>query len=196
MELFHFSWSENLAHSSPSNHMWFLGCFSQRALHDVHSPCSHRSVVRWGGHMGCSCVYCLCLAGRVSFSTRAPVQSLTTANHKRTLTRILSPSSMWRTPATESQYSFYRMGWVNPESERTTEIKFPSWVGFVPTTSWSTVQRVTTELSPLHQLWLITTTCRKMSSRNDLLTTTLDKITSKNDNRRLLLNKMMYSNDN
>ena len=56
---------------------------------------------------------------------------------------------MWRTPANESRYSFYRSGWVNPESERTTEIKFPPWVGFEPTTSWSTVQRVTTELSPL-----------------------------------------------
>ena len=32
---------------------------------------------------------------------------------------------MWRTPATESRYSFYRIGWVNLESERTTEIKFP-----------------------------------------------------------------------
>ena len=29
----------------------------------------------------------------------------------------------------------YRMGCVNPESERTTEIKFPPWVGFEPTTS-------------------------------------------------------------
>ena len=41
------------------------------------------------------------------------------------------------------------MGWVNPESERTTEIKFPPSVGFELTISWSTVQRVTTELSPL-----------------------------------------------
>ena len=65
-------------------------CFSQRALHGVHSPCSHRSVMRWGGHMRCPCGYCLCLAGRVSFSTRAPVQSLTTANQRRTQTRILS----------------------------------------------------------------------------------------------------------
>ena len=32
-------------------------------------------------------------------------------------------------------YSFYRMGRVNSESERTTEIKFPPWVGFEPTTS-------------------------------------------------------------
>ena len=35
-------------------------------------------MVWWGGHMRCPCVYCLCLAGRVSFSTRPQVQSLTT----------------------------------------------------------------------------------------------------------------------
>ena len=56
---------------------------------------------------------------------------------------------MWRISASESRYSFYQMGWVNPESEGTTEIKFPPWVEFEPTTSWSTVQRVTTELTPL-----------------------------------------------
>ena len=45
-------------------------------------------------------MYCLRLAGRLSFSTRAPVQSLTTANRRRV--RILSRSSMWRIRATES----------------------------------------------------------------------------------------------
>ena len=59
-------------------------CFLQRALHGIHSPCSYRSVVRWGGHMRCQCVHCLCLEGRVSFSTKALVQSLTTANRRRT----------------------------------------------------------------------------------------------------------------
>ena len=58
------------------------------------------------------------------------------------------------------------MGRVNPESERKKEVKFPPWVGFEPTTSWSTVQRVTTELSPLPKLeaWLAALwsyTCRK-----------------------------------
>ena len=56
---------------------------------------------------------------------------------------------MWRTLAIESRYSFYRMGWVNSKSERMTEITFPPWVGFEFTTSWSTVQRATTERSPL-----------------------------------------------
>ena len=100
-----------------TGYSWF---FSQRALHGVHSSCCRRCVVLWSEHMRCPCVYCLCLAGQVLFSTRAPVKSLTTANEQRTYTRILSPSSMWRTPATESQYLFYRMGWVNPESESTT----------------------------------------------------------------------------
>ena len=43
----------------------------------------------------------------------------------------------------------YRMGWVNPKSERTTEIKCTPCVRFEPTISWSTVQHVTTELSLL-----------------------------------------------
>ena len=47
-------------------------------------------------------VYCLCLAGRVSFSIRAPVQSLTTAHQQRSHTHILSPSSTYSTPATKS----------------------------------------------------------------------------------------------
>ena len=122
-------------------------CFSQRALHGLHNLCNHRNVVQWGGYMRCPCLYCLYLAGRVWFSTQAPVQSLTTANQRRTLTRILSTSSIWRTPAIESRYSFYRMGWVNPESERKAEILFLVWVGFEPTTSWSTVQL--SKLSPL-----------------------------------------------
>ena len=35
--------------------MWFC-CFSQRAIHGVNSPCSHRSVIRWGEHIRCQCV--------------------------------------------------------------------------------------------------------------------------------------------
>ena len=121
--------------------------FSQRVLQGVHSPCSRRSVVQWGGHMRRPYVYYLCILGLVSISIRAPLQSLTTDNQRRTWTRILSPSSMWRIPATESRYSFYRMSWVNPNSEHTTEMEYLPWVGFEPTTSCSTVQRVTTELS-------------------------------------------------
>ena len=50
-------------------------------------------------HVRRSCMYCECLEHLPSFSTRVPVQSLITANHRRTLTRILSPNSMWKTPA-------------------------------------------------------------------------------------------------
>ena len=128
-------------------------CFlSRRALHGVHSPWSHRSVVRCGGHMRCPCVYCLCLAGGYRFQPKRLCNHWSTANQRRTQTRILSPSSVSRTPAIEGQYSFYRMGWLIPESEHTTEIKFPPCVRFEPTTSWSTVQFVTTELPPLSRL--------------------------------------------
>ena len=51
----------------------------------------------WCSEMGiCDARVCavLCLAYRVSFATRAPVQSLTTANQRRTQTRTLSSSSM------------------------------------------------------------------------------------------------------
>ena len=36
------------------------------------------------GFMRSPCTYCLCLAHRMSFSTRAPIQSLITANQRRT----------------------------------------------------------------------------------------------------------------
>ena len=87
--------------------------------------------MRWGGHMRCSCVYCLCLAGRVSFSTRAPEQSLTTANQRRTWTRILSSSFMWRTPATESRYSFTE--WLSKPGERAHDRNSISAVGGIRT---------------------------------------------------------------
>ena len=54
---------------------------------------------------------------------------------------------MLRTAATESRYSFYRIGWVNPEIECTIQINFCQW--FERTTSWSTGQRLTAELTPL-----------------------------------------------
>ena len=51
------------------------------------------------GGMWCSCMYCVCLEHRLSISTRVPMQSLITSNQRRTLTRILSPSSMLKTSA-------------------------------------------------------------------------------------------------
>ena len=42
-------------------------------------------------------MHCVCVEHRLSFSTRVPMQSLITANQRWTLTvtRILSPSSIW-----------------------------------------------------------------------------------------------------
>ena len=111
-------------------------CFSQRALHGVHNPCSHRSVVRWGGHRRCPCVYSLYLAVGYRFQPERRC-----SHWPQPISDPYFKSQLYvEDPATESRYSFYRMGWVNPESA--TEIKFPPWVGFEPTTSWSTFQRV------------------------------------------------------
>ena len=81
-QLFHFSWSANLAYSGASSHSDFC-CFSQRALHGVHSSCSHRSVVRWGEHCDtrvcaracvracvCVCVLFVFVSGRSEAGTR------------------------------------------------------------------------------------------------------------------------------
>ena len=120
-------------------------CFSQYALSDMHSPCSHRSVVRWGRNMRCP----LFVSSRSGIVFNPNDGAVTDHSQSaKAETRILSPGFMWRTPATESRYSFYRIGWLNPERKRTTEVLFQPWVGFEPTTSWSTVQHITTELSP------------------------------------------------
>lgn len=46
--------------------------------------------------MRCSCVTSLRLASWVYFSIRVTMQTLTTANQRRTKIRFLSPTSMWR----------------------------------------------------------------------------------------------------
>ena len=128
-----------------NNHRWFC-CFSKRTLFGVHSPCSHRCVVRWGGHVWCPCMYCLCLACRVSLSTRASVQSLTTANQRRTYFKfqlyVVDPSH-------QKPVLILPNGLSKPR-ERAHDRNLISAVGRIrTTTSWSTVQRVTTGLSPL-----------------------------------------------
>ena len=59
-------------------------------------------------------MYCVCLEHRLFFSTRVPVQSLITANQRRTLTHVCL-SFMLKTSAHRR------------------------WMGFEPTTSWSTI---------------------------------------------------------
>ena len=89
-----------------------------------------------GNHRGCAMpggyvmfVYVLCLEHRLSFSTRVPMQSLTTANQWRTLKLILSPSSMWKTSA-----------------------RLP-WMGFEPTTYRSTICILSIGLHRSLQSW-------------------------------------------
>ena len=52
----------------------------------------------------------------------------------------------WRTPVIESWYSLYRMGWVMPKSERTTEINFRRGLNSNPQPA---DQCLTTRPSPL-----------------------------------------------
>ena len=92
--------------------------------------CSHSVQCRW--YICDTCVYCSVSnqAHLISFATRASVQSLSPAS-------ILSPSSMWRTAATENRYSFYLTACVNMESECIPEIKISAAGGIQiePTTS-------------------------------------------------------------
>ena len=66
----------------------------------------------------------MCQKHRLYFSTRVPVQSLITANQRRTLTSILSSRYMWKISA-----------------------HLP-WMGFEPTTFWSTIS-LTIRIPPL-----------------------------------------------
>ena len=68
--------------------------------------------------MRCSCMYCVCRLHRLPFSTRITVQSLIIAKHRSTVTRILSPTSMWKTSA---------------------HLNHLPWLGFEPITFWSTI---------------------------------------------------------
>ena len=111
------------------NHCDFC-CISQRALHGVHSPCSHWCVfavyVRWVYAMPVCVLFVSSTFSK--YYTRVPVQSTTTANPRLAYTRILGLSSMRITLASKRLYSFYRTSRVNPESERTTGINsFGRW---------------------------------------------------------------------
>ena len=139
-QLFHFSWIENLAYFSLSNHANFAASRMACIAHVVTGVCC-------GEHMRCPCVYCLCLACRVSFSARAPVQSLTHNQSAKDIDTHFKSQIYVDDPAHREQVLILPNALSRPE--RTTEIKFPSWVGFEPITYWMTVQHVTTELSPL-----------------------------------------------
>ena len=94
------------------------------------------------GLMQNPCVYCVCLARWVSFSTRAPVQSLITAD-----LQILSLNSVDNSRHQRSVLILPN-GLCKPREQAHDRNTFLPWVGFEPTTSWSTVQRLTAELSP------------------------------------------------
>ena len=86
--------AEVQTHQWPLSWSWHLfPTYRRWDIHGVFSPCTHI----WYGvcaHEKPMCVYRLYLAHQVWFSTRAPGQSLTTANQWRTSTQIFSPSSV------------------------------------------------------------------------------------------------------
>ena len=80
-----------MAYSSPSNHMIFAASRSVPYMAYI----AHVVTGVWCGEVGiCHARVCtvLCLAGRVSFSTRAPVQSLTTSNQLMLISDAISPT--------------------------------------------------------------------------------------------------------
>ena len=84
-------------------------CFPQRALHGVHSPCSHRSVVHWCGHMRCPCVYCF-VSSRSGIIFNPSAGAIT--DHSQSAKDIdpYFKSQLYvEGPATESRYSVYQM---------------------------------------------------------------------------------------
>ena len=56
-----------MAYSSPTDFTSDFCCFSQRALHGVHSPCSHRCAVRWAYAMP-MCVLCMSSRSGIVFN--------------------------------------------------------------------------------------------------------------------------------
>ena len=77
----------------PSNHLIFAA--SRRVSYIRCIACVVTGVRRrWGWHMWFPYAYCLRQARRASLSTRAPVQSLTTANQRRTKSQMFSSSTV------------------------------------------------------------------------------------------------------
>ena len=79
----------------------------------------------------CACVYCLCLERRISASN--PSASAITVNNQS----AKDIDQYFKTELhvkdylpSKSRNSFYRMVWVNPESERNAEIYYQPWAGF------------------------------------------------------------------
>ena len=72
--------------------------------------------------MQCPCVYCLCLTGRVSFSTQVSCAITHHSQLAKDIDPYLKSKLYVEDPVTENWYSFYQMGCVNLESECTTEI--------------------------------------------------------------------------
>ena len=91
-----------MAYSSQSTHKWYGVCMCMNLREDL---------------------VCTVVSGTSGIVFKPSACAITDHSQSANeIAHISSPSSMWRTQATASRYSFYRMGWVNPESESTSEI--------------------------------------------------------------------------
>ena len=100
------------------------------------------------GLMRSPCIYCLCLAHRLSFSTLATVQSLTTVNQRKNIDPYFKSQLYVEDPGHQKPILISSNGLSKSRERVQDRPKFLPWVEFEPTTSWSTVQRLTDELIP------------------------------------------------
>ena len=119
--LFHFSWSENLAYSSAEVITVIVA--ASRSVPYM-SVGAYRCVVqvKWAY----VCRRLLFVSGTSDIGIIINPSAGTSTDHSQQAKGILSSIYMWRTPATESPYSFYWMGRANMKIESATKITFCS----------------------------------------------------------------------
>ena len=98
-------------------------CFSQRALHGVHSQFNHRcGAVRWAYGM-LVCGLFICSSSGIVFNSSAGL-IIDHIQSAKDIDPYFKFQLYVQDPSHRKPVLIYRMGWENPESERTT------WVGF------------------------------------------------------------------
>ena len=78
--------------------------------------------------MRCPCVYCLCLADRVSFSTQAPVQSLTHSQSAKDIDPYFKFQLYMKDPGHRKKVLIFPNG-LSKSGERANDRNFISAVG-------------------------------------------------------------------
>ena len=124
-------------------------CFSQRALHGIHSPGSHRSMVRWGGHIRCPCSYCVSSRSGICFNPSAGAIT----DHSQSTKDIDAylKFQLYVEDPSHRKLVLILPNRLSKTGERADDRnKFLPWMEFEPTNSWSTVQCLTTRSIPLY----------------------------------------------